>query len=339
MGPGDVVSGQRPVTTGLRTSAPPRHDPCSPAGPCAGSRARARPTSAASPSRRCSLPPPSDADIAALLTRLRRRVRRLLVRRGRLAEEAQGRDPFVAQEPRFAQTVAASLQGRVALGSRAGQPLRRLRSAAAATSTGPRGARLEGFSLHAGRGRAGASARSPRTPGPLPRASAAGAGAVDGEHRRAAALPRPTPLERRLHRAAPRAVGVAGAARGARAPAAPAVAGGPWRPRPACPMAIGDHPEAGPCRRERGRRRALPGRWPWARLLRRVFAIQVLGCERCGGARRILGAVTEPPAVRRGLTALGLAAEPPPGAARPGRLTRARSRPHAAPGSPSVRRP
>ena len=56
-----------------------------------------------------------------------------------------------------------------------------------------------------------------------------------------------------------------------------------------------------------------PGRWPWARLLRRVFAIQVLVCERCGGARRILGAVTEPHAVRRVLTALGLAAEPPPG--------------------------
>jgi hypothetical protein len=44
-----------------------------------------------------------------------------------------------------------------------------------------------------------------------------------------------------------------------------------------------------------------------------VFAIEVLVCERCGGARRILGAVTDPPAVRRLLTALGLAAEPPPG--------------------------
>jgi hypothetical protein len=50
-----------------------------------------------------------------------------------------------------------------------------------------------------------------------------------------------------------------------------------------------------------------------AELLRRVFAIQVLVCERCGGPRRILGAVTEPHAVRRGLAALGLAAEPPPG--------------------------
>ena len=33
-------------------------------------------------------------------------------------------------------------------GPRAGQPLRRLRSAAAATATAPRAARLEGFSLN-----------------------------------------------------------------------------------------------------------------------------------------------------------------------------------------------
>jgi hypothetical protein len=51
----------------------------------------------------------------------------------------------------------------------------------------------------------------------------------------------------------------------------------------------------------------------WALLLRRVLAIQVLVCERCGGTRRIPGAVTEPHAVRRLLAALGLAAEPPPG--------------------------
>ncbi len=95
------------------------------------------------------LPPPTDADIAALLARVHRRVRRLLALRGRLPEEAQGRDPFAAQEPLFAQTVAASLQGRVALGPRAGPPVRRLRSAADATATGPRLARLEGFSLHA----------------------------------------------------------------------------------------------------------------------------------------------------------------------------------------------
>jgi hypothetical protein len=43
-----------------------------------------------------------------------------------------------------------------------------------------------------------------------------------------------------------------------------------------------------------------------------VFGFEVLVCDRCGGRRRILGAVTEPHAVRRLLAALGLAAEPPP---------------------------
>jgi hypothetical protein len=48
-------------------------------------------------------------------------------------------------------------------------------------------------------------------------------------------------------------------------------------------------------------------RWPWARLLH----------DRSGGWRRILGAVTEPHAVRWVLVMLGLAAEPPPGGAVP----------------------
>jgi hypothetical protein len=95
------------------------------------------------------LPPPTDADIAELLTRVHRRVRRLLIRRGRWADAEAGSDPFATQEPLFARAVAASLQGRVALGPRAGQPVRRLRSAAAVTPTGRRSARLEGFSLHA----------------------------------------------------------------------------------------------------------------------------------------------------------------------------------------------
>jgi hypothetical protein len=44
-----------------------------------------------------------------------------------------------------------------------------------------------------------------------------------------------------------------------------------------------------------------------------VFGFDVLVCDRCGGRRRILGAVIEPHAVRRLLVALGLAPEPPPG--------------------------
>jgi len=57
------------------------------------------------------LPPPTDPDIAALLTRLHRRVRRLLARRGRLPEGLHGSDSSATQEPLFASAVAASLQG------------------------------------------------------------------------------------------------------------------------------------------------------------------------------------------------------------------------------------
>ena len=89
------------------------------------------------------LPPPTDADIAVLLARVQRRVRGLLSRRGRWPDAEAGSDPFAVQEPLFASAVAASLQGRVALGLRAGQPVRRLRSAAAVTATGRRSARLD----------------------------------------------------------------------------------------------------------------------------------------------------------------------------------------------------
>ncbi len=95
------------------------------------------------------LPPPTDADIAALLARVQRRVERLVVRRGRGSDAEAGSDPFAAQAPLVASAVTASLQGRVALGPRAGQPVRRLRSTAAVRPTGRRSTRLAGFSLHA----------------------------------------------------------------------------------------------------------------------------------------------------------------------------------------------
>jgi hypothetical protein len=96
------------------------------------------------------LPPPTDDDIAAPLTRLLVRVRRLLAQRGRLPELGDGgADPFAAQEPLFASPVAASRQGRLALGPRAGQRPRRLRSAAAVSTSSRRGARVDGSSHHA----------------------------------------------------------------------------------------------------------------------------------------------------------------------------------------------
>lgn len=53
-------------------------------------------------------------------------------------------------------------------------------------------------------------------------------------------------------------------------------------------------------------------RTPWADLLQRVFAIDVLRCQLCGGRREILAMVTEGRVVQAILAALDLPADPPP---------------------------
>jgi hypothetical protein len=66
--------------------------------------------------------PPSDEEVARLLATIRRRVRRLLVRRGLLVEETDLPPPdlCVDESSALASMTAASVQGRVALGRRAG---------------------------------------------------------------------------------------------------------------------------------------------------------------------------------------------------------------------------
>ncbi len=58
-----------------------------------------------------------------------------------------------------------------------------------------------------------------------------------------------------------------------------------------------------------------PRRLAWAELLRRVFAIDVLACPRCGGRLRLLAAIHSPDATRAILECLGLPARAPPTAA------------------------
>ena len=53
-------------------------------------------------------------------------------------------------------------------------------------------------------------------------------------------------------------------------------------------------------------------RMSWARLLKRVFAIDVEHCPHCGGALKIIAAIEEPAVIARILTHLGLSAQPPP---------------------------
>jgi hypothetical protein len=103
--------------------------------------------------------PPSDADIAAVVQKISRRVIRMRRRLGYLeagtaAAAATGYDPLRDDAPELARTLAASVQQRIAFGERAGQQVRRLgagfgREGEAPTLTGPRCASVQGFSWHA----------------------------------------------------------------------------------------------------------------------------------------------------------------------------------------------
>jgi hypothetical protein len=103
--------------------------------------------------------PPSDADIAAVVQKISRRVIRTLRQLGYLeagldAAVATGYDPLVDDAPELARTMAASAQQRIAFGERAGQQVRRIGSGFGAegevpTLTGTRCASVQGFSLHA----------------------------------------------------------------------------------------------------------------------------------------------------------------------------------------------
>src|SRR5215475_8339154 len=103
--------------------------------------------------------PPTDTDIAAVLQKIRHRVIRKLRRLGYLETDlespvATAYDPLRDTAPELARTMATSVQHRIAGGERAGQPVRRIGSGfgsegAAPRLTGPRCASVHGFSLHA----------------------------------------------------------------------------------------------------------------------------------------------------------------------------------------------
>jgi hypothetical protein len=53
------------------------------------------------------------------------------------------------------------------------------------------------------------------------------------------------------------------------------------------------------------------GHHPWAELLKRVFAVDVLRCPDCGGRRRIIASITQGSVIRAILATLGLPTEAP----------------------------
>jgi hypothetical protein len=103
--------------------------------------------------------PPSDADVAEVVQKISRRVIRQLGRLGYLevgleTPVATGYDPLRDTDPELARTMAASVQQRIAFGERAGQKVRRLGSGFGEagerpTLKGPRCASVHGFPVHA----------------------------------------------------------------------------------------------------------------------------------------------------------------------------------------------
>jgi hypothetical protein len=103
--------------------------------------------------------PPSDADVAHVVQTISRRVIRTLRQLGYLeagmeVPVATGYDPLLDTEPELARTMAASVTQRIACGERAGENVRRIGSGCGyegerPARTGPRGASVNGFSLHA----------------------------------------------------------------------------------------------------------------------------------------------------------------------------------------------
>lgn len=97
--------------------------------------------------------PPTDEEVARVLAQVRRRILRLLDRRGLLVEdEAATVDPVAEESAALAGLASASVQGRIALGRRSGRQVLRLGNdpdALFVVSSGPRQAHVEGFDLHA----------------------------------------------------------------------------------------------------------------------------------------------------------------------------------------------
>ena len=55
-----------------------------------------------------------------------------------------------------------------------------------------------------------------------------------------------------------------------------------------------------------------PARMSWARLLKRVFDIDIEHCPNCGGGLKIIAAIEDPPVIIKILSHLGLSTRAPP---------------------------
>ena len=62
---------------------------------------------------------------------------------------------------------------------------------------------------------------------------------------------------------------------------------------------------------EMGSKTTEPKRIPWARLLKRVFGIDISVCSRCKGKVRVIAAIEDPKIIKKILEHMGLPSTPP----------------------------
>jgi len=274
----------------------------------------------------------TEAPGGALAT-IRQRVQRLLVRRGlEPGDAATGpADPLADESPTMAGIVGASVQGRVALGSRVGARVRRpgeARDTAAVTSRGPRQAHLEGFDLHANawvsaNDRAGVERLCRyvlRPPFAKERLQLRGDGRVALELQRAwhdgtqELVFEPLEFLERLAAMTPRPETNLLICHGVLAPRAR------WRGRVVVYGRMAQEPTAALAPAPDGaREQTKPRSRTWAALMHRAFGIDVLACPHCGGRLRLIATLHDPVVIRKILAHLALChSGQSPGRAPPG---------------------
>jgi hypothetical protein len=260
------------------------------------------------------LPPPTDDELDALLLTITRRVSRLAKRRGVLEHDAP--------DDALAAVQAAAAQAPLPFPDPLLAPSQRKKRHTAT---------YEGFSLHAGvrihgndreglyrlclygaRGPLSLERLSERGDGRLVyrlrRPTADGTSAITFTPaqlvaRLAALVPPPRVNLTRYHGVfAPRARGRAKVVAGAAVPDTP-----PSTPAalPTSPTIVTSKPAPA------GDKPSPPRRIPWAELLRRVYALDVLACA-CGGRRQLIAFLSDPVVTRAILEHLGLPADSPP---------------------------
>jgi hypothetical protein len=294
-------------------------------------------------------PPPAGEALDALLATIAGRIERLLIRRGVWTEHAgpAAGDPWAEEAPVLAGLAAASVQGRLALGPRAGGEVRRCDNLPDELPLplvrAPCHAAHTGFDLDAGvvvpaadrahLERVCRYALRPPIAHDRIRLTSEGDVLVELRHRWRDGTTHlrfhPMELLERLASLTPRprinlvlyyGVLAAHAAWRPRLPG-PGLSGGVAPPSATGSVpdtAAGEATETTPATlRPVDAARGPGSNRLWAQLMLRTFGFDVLQCSRCGGRLRLLAVIDEGAVTRRILQHLGLPAEVPP--ARPAR--------------------